>query len=235
MPHGVCAWVRLAAGKPMIEFLAIFQKDLRSECRTRYALNGLLLFALATMAALSFASGGIGLTPMWAAVFVWIITMFSALSSLAHAFVKESETKTETFLKLTASADAVFFGKWAFNMVLVIGLQVILSLLSPLLLGLTVDDWIVWSVTMALGGVGLVSIVTLLGAVVAAANVRGALFSVLALPLLLPLLIVAIRATEFALGGDPGSSVGDSMIVLGAYAVVTTTAGWLLFPFVWRG
>ncbi len=223
------------AASPLVaKFWAVFEKDTRSEYRTRYAVNTLLLFALVTLTALSFATGGIGLTPLLAAVFFWIIVFFSALSSLAQTFVKEVETKTATFLKLTAPDDAVFFGKWGFNLLLIVLLEAVLTPLFTIMLNIEVARWDVWIGTSILGALGLVSTSTLIGALIAAAGVRGALFSVLSFPVLLPLLIVLIRATEVAFGGGLEQGVGDSFAVLGAYAVITTTAGWLLFPFVWR-
>ncbi|MBI3871574.1 MAG: heme ABC transporter permease CcmB, partial [candidate division Zixibacteria bacterium] len=92
---------------------AVLRKDVRSEYRTRYSVNGLFLFALVTLTALSFATGGAGLSPLLAAVFFWVIVLFSVFASLAQTFVKEAETKTDVFLKLNTADDAVFFGKWA--------------------------------------------------------------------------------------------------------------------------
>lgn len=213
---------------------AVFAKDTRSEYRTRYAVNALLLFALVTLTAMSFAVGGAGLSPLYAAVIYWTIIFFSALSSLAQTFVKEVETKTATFLRLTAPDDAVFFGKWAFNLVLILFLQIVLTPLFVIMLDVEIGRWGLWLVTLILGAVGLVSTCTLIGALIAMAGVRGALFSVLAFPVLLPLLVVLIRVAEVCFGGAMETVVGDGLLVLGAYAGVTTAAGWLLFPFVWR-
>jgi heme exporter protein B len=213
---------------------AVLVKDVRAEYRTRYAVNALFLFALVTLTALSFATGGAALSPLLAAVFYWVILFFSVFSSLAQTFVKEAETKTEFFLKLNAPDDAVFFGKWTFNLILVFLLNVILTPLFVIMLNITLAQWGVWLVTLCLGGIGLVSTTTLLGALIAAANVRGALFSVLAFPVLLPLLVTAIRVSETCFGGGTELAQVDAFLVLGSYAVVSTTAAWLLFPFVWR-
>ncbi|MEW5875978.1 MAG: heme exporter protein CcmB [Candidatus Zixiibacteriota bacterium] len=223
-----------AALSPGSKIWAVFAKDTRSEYRTRYAVNALLLFALVTLTAMSFAVGGAGLSPLYASVFYWIIVFFSALSSLAQTFVKEVETKTATFLKLTAPDDAVFFGKWGFNLALLLVLQIVLTPLFVVMLNIGVERWGLWLATGLLGAVGLVSTATLIGALIAMAGVRGALFSVLSFPVLLPLLVVLIRVTEVCFGGGTPEQVGDGMLVLVAYAGVSTAAGWLLFPFVWR-
>lgn len=213
---------------------AVLRKDVRAEYRTRYAVNALFLFALVTLTALSFATGGTAVPPLLAAVFYWVILFFSVFASLAQTFVKESETKTETLLKLNAPDDAVFFGKWTFNLLLVISLNIVLTPLFIIMLNIQLEEWGIWISTLLLGGIGLVSTTTLLGALIAAANVRGALFSVLAFPVLLPLLVTAIRVSELCLGGSAEISRQDAYLVLGSYAAVSTTAAWLLFPFVWR-
>lgn len=213
---------------------AVLAKDVRGEYRTRYAVNSLFLFALVTLTALSFSTGGTGITPLLAAVFYWIILFFSVFSSLAQTFVKETETKTELFLKLTAPDDAVFWGKWAYNLILVVLLNLVLTPLFVIMLNISLAHWGTWSLALLLGGVGLVSTTTLLGALIAAANVRSALFSVLAFPVLLPLLVTAIRVSERCFGGEGVFAQSDAFLVLGTYAIVSTTAGWLLFPFVWR-
>ncbi len=223
-----------AASSPASRIWAIFVKDTRSEYRTRYAVNALFLFALVTLTAMSFAIGGAGITALLAAVFYWTILFFSALSSLAQTFVKEVETKTATFLKLTAPDDAVFFGKWGFNLLLILLLEAVLTPLFMVMLNINLSHWGLWIATSILGAVGLVGTTTLIGALIAAAGVRGALFSVLSFPVLLPLLVVLIRVTEVCFGGGIPTGLGDSFAVLGAYGVVATTAGWLLFPFVWR-
>lgn len=223
-----------AASSLVSRVWAVFAKDTRSEYRTRYAVNALFLFALVTLTALSFSTGGVGLSALLASVFFWIIVFFSALSSLAQTFVKEVETKTATFLKLTAPDDAVFFGKWGFNLILILLLEIVLTPLFMVMLNINVARWDVWVGTLLLGAIGLVSTSTLIGALIASAGVRGALFSVLSFPVLLPLLIVLIRSTEISFGGGVEAGLTDSFAVLGAYAVITTTAGWLLFPFVWR-
>lgn len=213
---------------------AVLRKDVRSEYRTRYSVNGLFLFALVTLTALSFATGGAGLSPLLAAVFFWVIVLFSVFASLAQTFVKEAETKTDVFLKLNTADDAVFFGKWAYNLLLVVLLEVVLTPLFAIMLNVNIGHWGTWIAAILLGGIGLVSTTTLLGALIAAANVRTSLFSVLGFPVLLPLLVTAIRLSELCFGGTGTMPIREGYLVLGAYAVVSTTAGWLLFPFVWR-
>ncbi len=225
MPGSKSSWA--------VKIVAVLVKDLRAEYRTRYAVNAIFLFALTTLAAVSFSLGAGGIPGHYLAVLFWIILFFSALSGLAQSFVKEAETGTAVSLKLNAADDAVFFGKWLFNLILLLGLECFLVPLFLVLLNADVARWPLFLGVVLLGSLGMVSATTLIAAVIATAGVRGALFSVLALPILLPLLVPLVRVTEYCFLADSVAG-SDELTVLAAYAVVATVVGWLLFPFVWR-
>ena len=226
MPNGRSSWAA--------RVLALLGKDLRAEYRTRYAISAVFLFALTTLAAVSFSLGAGGLPAHYLSVLFWVILFFSALSGLSQSFVKEAETRTAITLKLAASDDVVFFGKWAFNLALMVGLEVVLVPLFLVFLDTELARGALFLSVVLLGSLGMVSATTLIAAVIAAAGVRGALFSVLSLPVLLPLLVPLVRVTEFCFPGGAGGAGWAELRILAGYAVVVTTGGWLLFPYVWR-
>ena len=69
------------------------------------------------------------------------------------------------------------------------------------------------------------------GAIAAQTRSRGALFSAIAIPILLPLLVAASSATAIAFG-KPGD-VMPSIVIVAAYDAAMLSAAWLLFDFVW--
>jgi heme exporter protein B len=84
---------------------------------------------------------------------------------------------------------------------------------------------------LAFGGLGLAIASTLLAAIVAQAQGRAALFPILAFPLLLPLLLLAVELTRGAVGGSVGEGVLANLLLYdGAMAV----AGLMLFPVIWN-
>jgi heme exporter protein B len=84
---------------------------------------------------------------------------------------------------------------------------------------------------LAAGGFGLGVGSTLLAAIVAQAQGRGALFPILAFPILLPLLLLAVELTRGAVSGSVGEGVVVNLLLYdGAMAV----AGLMLFPLVWN-
>ena len=61
-----------------------------------------------------------------------------------------------------------------------------------------------------------------------------ALFAVLAFPLLLPLLIIAVETTEIAMAGGGWANAAGGLRVLAAYSLAQTVASLLLFERVWE-
>lgn len=217
---------------------AVLRKDLRSELRTRYALNALAMFALTVVLVVSFYLGPRlaprdAITPAIHATLLWIALFFAALTGLGRAFVHEEETQTATFLRLNTPPLAIFAGKWLLNVFLLFGLAITVTVLLYLFLNMRVRAPAVLGVVVLLGGFGLATTVTLIAAIIAQASARSALFAALAFPVAFPLLVIAITATEQALTGAPWSVALPQIQGLGAYSVGMTAAATLLFPFVW--
>jgi len=226
LPSGKSSWAS--------KVLALLAKDVRTEFRTRYALSAVFLFAFTTLTAVSFSLGAGGLAAHYISVLFWVILLFSALSGLAQSFIKEAETKTATTLQLAAGDDIIFFGKWGFNLLLLVGLEIFLVPLFLVLLNVEVCRWWLFVAAVLLGSIGLVSSTTLIASVIAVAGVRGALFSVLSLPVLLPLLVPLVQVTENCFRPEVATSGIGELQFLAAYAGISLTGGWLLFPLVWR-
>jgi heme exporter protein B len=217
------------------EAVAVFAKDCRVELRTRHALHALALFAISTLVTVSLALGPAGVSSTERAsvlpALLWIILLFAAASGLPRGFVHEEETHTATALRLAATPSAVFCGKALYAAALMFALE---ALLLPLYLAVTqlpVASAALLAAALAAGGLGLAAASTLLAAIVAQAQGRGALFPVLAFPILLPLLLLAVDLTRGAVIGTPGGAVLANLL---AYDAAIVVAGLMLFPLVWN-
>lgn len=212
----------------------VFQKDIKSELRTRYGFNALVMFAVVTLTAVSFAVGQFFSSPKLISALFWIVVFFSSMSGLAQVFIKEEESKTVNLLKLVASNESIFLGKLFFNLILLFLLELIIIPLFLILLGVQIRNfWLFFSV-LTLGTIGLVCATTIIAAIVAKAHVKGALFAVLSFPILLPLLITVIHGTNLALEGFKFSQGWNELRVLISYCGVMGVGSFLLFDFVWR-
>lgn len=215
--------------------LAIFQKDLRTELRTRYSLNALFMFAFTTLVVISFSLGQLQLSVPVLAALYWIIVFFSAMSALAGVFIKEEDTKTSQTLRLFARPSMIYTGKLIYNSLLLLILCTLITPLYIVFMNVTVPDYTLLIVVILLGAIGLAGATTIIGAIVAKANVRGALFAVLSFPVLLPLLVAAINGTDAVLENEGWIGAQNSLKLLTGYAVIMITASVVLFDFVWNG
>ena len=217
---------------------AVFVKDLKTEWRTRVAINALLLFAFSVLVLVGYAVGPTRLTledrPVVNSVLLWIVLFFSAMTGLSRAFVNEEETGTAAALRLSAPPAAVFLGKLLGNLAL---LGVVMAVVVPLFLALMsfgIAAPGLFFAVLALGGVGIAAASTFIAAIVSKTAAKGALFAVLATPLLLPPLVAAVTGTQIA-ATQPDLGAGlDAVRLLFAYDGLMVTASFLLFDAVWR-
>jgi heme exporter protein B len=215
----------------------VFRKDLQVELRTRYALGAVLLFAVTTLIAVSAALSSATVKSEVKAALLWIILLFAALSGLARVFVREEEAGTAPLLRLYAPATAVYAGKWLFNIALVFSVELVSVPLFLIVLPLAVVNYGLLIGVLVLGGIGLSGAATFVAALIAqASSGKSALFFVVAFPILLPLLLMAVQGTIGAFDGIAHDQLRarSALGLLAAYGIVTTTASFLLFEYVWQ-
>jgi heme exporter protein B len=82
---------------------------------------------------------------------------------------------------------------------------------------------------LLLGTMGFAAVATLFAFVTVQLRTRQVMLPLLVLPLLMPLLIAAVKATEAVLAGGLASA-GEALGVLASFDVIFVTAGALLFP-----
>ena len=217
------------------EALAVFAKEWRCEFRTRYALNTLGLFAFTTLVVVSVSLGPMGVSVSQGTavlpVLLWVILLFSAAAGLPRAFVQEEETQTATALRLAATPSALFCGKLLYGLTLTLALEALVTPVFVAMTSLDVKSPGLLAAVLAAGGYGLAAGSTLVAAIIAQARSKGTLFSVLAFPVLLPLLLIAVELTRQAAAGAPADV---ALLQLLLYDGSVTVAGFMLFPVVWN-
>jgi heme exporter protein B len=213
----------------------IYLKDMRSELRTRYALNALLMFVIVTLSIVLFSVGPENVSSNVLAGILWIVIFFAAMSGLSRTFVSEEERGTVMTLQLTSTSSMVFFGKLLFNLTLIFGLNLFIVVAYLILMeNFVIQNYAIFGLTLVLGSIGLAGASTIIAAIIAKANTKGTLYPVLSFPILLPLLLSVINATKLACVGAPFMEAFGEFQILLSYSVVIITASYLLFDFVWR-
>jgi heme exporter protein B len=215
--------------------LAVFLKDWRSELRTRYAISALGMFVITTLSMIMFSLAGEAPSLEVLAGMLWVVIFFAAMSGLSRTFVMEEERGTSMTLQLQAPPSAVYFGKLLFNLLLGAGLTLLtVALYAVFISGFVVTSFGVFAAGIVLGSIGLSAASTIIAAIIARANTKGTLYPVLSFPILLPVLMTAIRTTRMACEGTAWADVGGEFQVLISYIVVVVTASYMLFEYIWK-
>ena len=215
--------------------LAIVSKDVRSELRTRYAMNALLMFVVTSVATILFALREDEVsTDVFSGMF-WVVIFFTAMSGLSRIFVSEEERGTTMTLQLVASPSVVYFGKLIFNCGLTLALSSAVTILYLAVFpGFIIKSLAIFIVTIFLGSLGFSAAATIIAAIIAKANAKGTLYPVLSFPILIPLLMTVIKSTAYALDGEMFTTAMGEFQILVSYLMIMIAGSYLLFDYVWK-
>lgn len=216
------------------EAVAVAAKDVAVEWRTRHGVYAAVLFAVLTVVTLGLATANTGLSPEGQAGVFWVALIFSAVTGLARGLVLEEEMGTADLLRLAGRPQAVLAGKMLFHCLLLGVTEAVLVPLGVLLLQMKVVDWPLLLAGLAVGSVGLAVCVTLSGALVARADSRGSLVAVLSLPVLIPLIGMAVMTTKASLGAADAALGWRAIVGMAGWGLATGAAGFRLFEAIWR-
>lgn len=216
--------------------LIVARKEIDVELRARHAIGTISLFAISTLIAVSSALNGANMRSEVKAGLLWIVLLFAALSGLSRVFVREQEGGTAAYLRLFAPSTSIYCGKLFFNLLLVFGVEAISVPLFFIFISPETVHYALLIGVLALGGWGIASGATFIAALIANASAgKSGLFFIVAFPVLMPLLLIAVQATVGAFSSVDTyvtRAVAD-LGVLGAYCIVSTVAALMLFDYVW--
>lgn len=213
--------------------IAVLRKDLLLEMRSRYAFNAVLAFVASSTMVVFFSLNTTLLTPELYSGLLWVIILFAAMASLSRSFVMETDRQTFDLLRLNSEGTPVFVGKLIYNFSFTFIVSLLTALLFALLTSSFDSNFSALILILLLGSLGFSSVSTLMASLVSRSNNKGAIFSVLCLPLLLPLIIILSDATRQISSGAGISVLPEPLSALVGYCGVTITLSILLFEYVW--
>lgn len=212
----------------------ILKKEIIQELRTKYAINTLLAFTGAALLLVLFTLRAQQLDPTPKSGLVWIIILFAAMTGMMRSFVQETEKKTWDLLQLNANPTEVYTGKLFYNFLFLLTLHLFTFFFYIIMMDLQIISPLYLISSILFGAAGLSSVTTLTSAMIAKADRKGAVFSVLCIPLLVPLMLILTRTTKIALVDGPDGSELNDLVALIGYCGATITAGVMLFDYIWE-
>jgi heme exporter protein B len=216
--------------------LAVLRKDMRIEWRTRESLASMVVLGVLLVVIFSVALDPAPAdAPRLAPSVLWAAFVFTGLLGVQRGFVLEREQDCLGGL-LASPLDpaALYLGKLAANVVLLAATQALVVPLVAVLLHVDVGRALPsLLLVLLLGNLGFAALATLFAAMTVRARAREVMLPVLLLPVVVPVLIAGVKATEAVLDGGLGAASG-ALGVLVAFDVIFVAAGILLFEQVIR-
>lgn len=212
----------------------ILKNDFRLELRSKFGVNSVFAFVASALFVSVFLLNATELGSKAQAGLLWLILLFAALSSLSRSFASEADRQTDLLLRLHTDALSVFVGKYLFNLLFTLLFAGATVFLFVVLLSIEAKSLGLLVVATLLGSTGLTAVSTLMAALVSKTSQRGSLFSVLCMPLLVPLILLSGKLTAAALsGGDIFLHFNEIGALIG-FSGATLTVSVLLFETIWE-
>jgi heme exporter protein B len=214
----------------------LFLKEVTLEWRQKYAFNGLLLFTVSTIFIIYLSlrvKNQAGLPDhLWNALF-WIIILFSAINAVAKSFLQESPGR-QLYYYISVHPISLIMAKMIYNSLLMVVLAVIAVVVYGTVLGYPVINTLMFASVVALASLGISSVLTMMSAIASKAGNNTVLMAILSLPLLIPILLLSIKAVKNAIDDLTWADTSDELITLAAVDCIGIALGYVLFPFLWK-
>jgi heme exporter protein B len=206
-------------------------KELLLEWRSKYALNGVLLYVVSTIF-VCFLSV-VSVNPItWNALF-WIIMLFASINAVSKSFLQESKGR-QLYIYTIASPYALIISKTIYNILLMMLLTIVALGFYMLVFGIVPADLPLYLLATVLGSLSFSTIFTMVSAISSKAGNGGMLMAILSFPVIIPVLIVLIKLTKNAIDGLDRSVSLDEIGMLLIINVLVAAVSLLLFPYLWR-
>jgi heme exporter protein B len=210
---------------------ALLWKDIRCELRTRQVWGGMALFAVLVLVVFNFAFDLTALDKVAIAPgALWIAFVFASILGLGRTFAVEKEQGSlDRLLICPGDRKAMYFAKLLGNILFIGVVEVIAVPLFAAAYDLPILQLGIIPI-VALGTLGVASIGTMFSAVAANTRAREVLLPLLVFPLIIPVVIGAVRATQNLV-----TPLGDGIAWLGlvaAFDVIFVSLSMILFQYV---
>lgn len=217
----------------VVKFLIFKEFTLELRRKSVIAGIGLYLLSLTFICYLTFSLRSNSINEAtWSALF-WLTILFSVVNSVAKSFIGEKKGLFIYYYTM-ASPHAIIASKIIYNTLLSLVLSVAGYVFFSVFIQNPVQDQPLFLITLMLTSVGFAASLSLISGIASKANHSNILMAVLSFPVVISLLLMAIRITKNALDGIDRSASYDELLNLVAINCILTGLAYILFPYIWR-
>ena len=213
--------------------LAIVQKDVAVELRTKEILSSMFIFALQVIVIFSFAlemriENVRQVTPG----VLWVTFIFTGTLGLNRSFAREKDRGClEGLLLCPVDRSAIYFGKLLGNVIFMLIMEAIILPIFLVLFNVSLFQPALILI-IVLGTIGYAGVGTLLAAMAAHTRAREVMLPILLFPIMVPAMIAAVKATGGIVDGQELSEIAHWVRLLVAFDVIFLAISFMTFDFV---
>jgi len=212
---------------------AILWKDLSAELRSRELLSAMLVFALLVILIFNFA---LDLKPAVrrevTSGVLWATFAFAGTLGLNRSMASEKDRGClDGLLLAPVDRSAIYFGKALGNLAFMFVIEAIVLPVYSVLYNVNLFNAGLILI-IVLGSVGYVAVGTLLATMSVQTRTRDMLLPILLFPLVIPVLIAAVKASAGFLDGLPWAEVAPWFNLLVVYDVIFVALAFMVFDYV---
>jgi len=215
--------------------IQLLRKEFILELRRKSVIAGLglYLFSLIFICYLTFNLKENSISPYtWSALF-WLTILFSVVNSVAKSFIGEKKG-IFIYLYTVASPQQVIISKIIYNILLCWLIALVGYALFSVFIFNPVQDQMIFLAVLLLASIGFSTSLSLISGIASKANNSNVLMAVLSFPVVISILLMAVRATKNALDGLDRAASSDELLNLVAINCIAGALGYILFPYIWR-
>jgi heme exporter protein B len=207
------------------------RKDVLLQWRGRAQVAAILIFGATSLLLFSFAIGPeTEALRQYSAGFLWLGLLLASTLTLAESYQSEMDDRAlEGLLLLPADPRALYYGKALANTLQLVLVGVGLVPLMVVLYDAGTLRLLPLLGVIILGSAGLSAPGTLYAAMTSQARARQTLLPLLLFPLVVPVLLSAVKATSLLILGDPMGQEGSWVGLLVAFDLIYWSLSGLLF------
>ena len=213
--------------------IALLKKEFSLEIRRKAVISGLVIYLLSTVFIGYMAFGFRVIDPIsWSALF-WITLLFTAVNIISKGFVGESKGR-EIYYYSVANPSAIIVSKIVYGFLICSALSFFGFLLFAVFFSHPIEDIWLFILLIILVSFGFSASLSLLSSIASKATNSGILMAVLSFPVIISILLLAIKVTKNCIDGLDRSASFDELLTLVAINCLVSATSYLLFPYIWR-
>jgi len=212
---------------------AIVWKDLTAEFRSRELIGAMLVFAALVILIFNFALElDIRTRETVTSGVLWVTFAFAGTLGLNRSMAIEKDRGClDGLLLAPVDRSAIFFGKAIGNLFFMLIVEAIILPMYSVLYNVNLFQPGLILVIL-LGSIGYTAVGTLLASMAVQARTRDVLLPILLFPVLIPLLLAAVKASNGFLQGFEMAEIVPWINVMIAYNVIFIAVAFMVFDFV---